>query len=193
MAAAGTDLPVLAFADQAAFADWLAREHASSPGLWLKIAKKGAPAPSCGYAEAVEVALRFGWIDGQKRGLDEHHWLQRFTPRRPRSPWSQINREKAEALIAAGAMAPAGLAEVERARADGRWERAYAGQRTAQVAPDLRAALDAEPAAAAFFDQLDAANRYAIVWRVEEAKRPETRARRIEKFVRMLAAGEKLH
>jgi uncharacterized protein YdeI (YjbR/CyaY-like superfamily) len=193
MAATGTDLPVLAFADQAAFADWLAREHASSPGLWLKIAKKGAPAPSCGYAEAVEVALRFGWIDGQKRGLDEHHWLQRFTPRRPRSPWSQINREKAEALIAAGAMAPAGLAEVERARADGRWERAYAGQRTAQVAPDLRAALDAEPAAAAFFDQLDAANRYAIVWRVEEAKRPETRARRIEKFVRMLAAGEKLH
>jgi uncharacterized protein YdeI (YjbR/CyaY-like superfamily) len=191
--AAATDLPVLEFSDKAAFAEWLAREHTASPGLWLKIAKKGAPAPTIGYGEAVEVALCFGWIDGQKRGLDDHHWLQRLTPRRPRSPWSKINREKAEALIAAGAMQPAGLAEVERARADGRWERAYAGQRTAQVAPDLRAALDAEPAAAAFFAQLDAANRYAIVWRVEEAKRPETRARRIEKLVRMLAAGETLH
>jgi uncharacterized protein YdeI (YjbR/CyaY-like superfamily) len=193
MTAAGTDLPVLEFADKEAFATWLEREHAASAGLWLKIAKKGAPAPSCNYGEAVEVALCFGWIDGQKRGLDDYHWLQRFTPRRPRSPWSQINREKAEALIAAGAMRAAGLAEVERAQADGRWERAYAGQRTARVAPDLRAALDAQPAAAAFFDQLDAANRYAIVWRVEEAKRPETRARRIEKYVRMLAAGEKLH
>jgi len=188
------DLPVLEFADRDALAAWFAREHEDSAGFWLKIAKKGGgAAATVTYAEAIDVALCFGWIDGQKRGLDDDHWLQRFTPRRPRSPWSKINREKAEALIAAGAMAPAGLAEVQRAQADGRWERAYAGQRTATVAPDLQAALDAEPRAAAFFAQLDAANRYAIIWRVEEAKRPETRARRIEKYIRMLAAGEKLH
>src|SRR3954451_24719999 len=188
------DLPVLEFADRDALAAWFVREHEDSAGFWLKIAKKGGGAgATVTYAEAIDVALCFGWIDGQKRGLDDDHWLQRFTPRRPRSPWSKINREKAEALIAAGAMAPAGLAEVQRAQADGRWERAYAGQRTATVAPDLQAALDAEPRAAACFAQLDAANRYAIIWRVEEAKRPETRARRIEKYIRMLAAGEKLH
>jgi uncharacterized protein YdeI (YjbR/CyaY-like superfamily) len=184
---------ILAFPSRDAFAAWLAREHATCPGLWLKIAKQGSGVDSVTYAEAIEVALCFGWIDGQKRGLDDVHWLQRFTPRRARSPWSKINREKAMALIEAGAMHEAGLAEVRRAQADGRWETAYAGQRTAEVPADLQAALDGDPAARAFFATLNAANRYAIIYRVNDARRPETRARRIAKFVAMLAAGEQLH
>jgi uncharacterized protein YdeI (YjbR/CyaY-like superfamily) len=187
------DDPILAFPSRDAFAAWLADEHATCPGLWLKIAKQGSGVDSVTYGEAVEVALCFGWIDGQKRGLDDVHWLQRFTPRRARSPWSRINREKAMALIDAGAMHEAGLAEVRRAQADGRWEKAYAGQRTADVPADLQAALDAEPAARAFFTTLNAANRYAIIYRVNDAKKPETRARRIARFVAMLAAGEQLH
>jgi uncharacterized protein YdeI (YjbR/CyaY-like superfamily) len=139
------------------------------------------------------LALCFGWIDSQKRGLDERHFLQRFTPRRPGGRWSRINREKAEVLIEAGVVRPAGLAEIEAAQADGRWEAAYQGQRTAKVPDDLQRELDASPAAAEFFASLDGANRYAILYRLDEAKKPETRQRRLRKFVAMLERGEKIH
>jgi uncharacterized protein YdeI (YjbR/CyaY-like superfamily) len=187
------DLPTLRFANRAELEAWLEENHGSSPGLWLKIAKKGASDRTVTYGEALELALCFGWIDSQKRGLDEDHFLQRFTPRRPRGRWSRINREKAEALLEAGTMRAPGLAEVEAAKADGRWEAAYAGQRTAEVPEDLRRALDADPAAAEFFARLDGANRYAILYRLDEAKKPETRERRLRKFVAMLARGEKIH
>jgi len=187
------DLPICLFAGPDELEAWLEENHASSQGVWLKIAKKGVDEPSVTYAEALELALCFGWIDSQKRGFDERHFLQRFTPRRPRGRWSRINREKAEALIAAGKIRPAGLAEVEAAEADGRWEAAYEGQRTAEVPPDLRRELDANPAARKFFDSLDSANRYAIVYRLGEAKKPETRERRLRKFVEMLERGEKIH
>jgi uncharacterized protein YdeI (YjbR/CyaY-like superfamily) len=186
-------LPVVELGSAEAFDAWLAERHSSAPGVWLKIAKKGAPAPTVTYAAAVEVALTYGWIDGQKGRLDDDYWLQRFTARKPSSPWSAINRDKAAALMEAGRMKPAGMREVERAQADGRWERAYAGQRKATVPDDLARELERDAAARAFFESLDSANRYAIVWRIEQAKRPETRARRIEKFVAMLRAGEKLH
>lgn len=187
------DLPILRFADPDELESWLEENHDSAGGLWLKIAKKGAAEPSVTYGEALELALCFGWIDSQKRGFDEEHFLQRFTPRRPRGRWSRINREKAEALAAAGRMRPSGLAEVEAARADGRWDAAYEGQRTAEVPADLRRELDANPAAAESFAQLDGANRYAIVYRLNEAKRPATRERRLRAFVEMLARGEKIH
>jgi uncharacterized protein YdeI (YjbR/CyaY-like superfamily) len=186
-------LPIHLFAGPAELEAWLEENHVSSEGLWLEIAKKGAAETSITYGEALELALCFGWIDSQKRGFDETHFLQRFTPRRPRGRWSKINREKAEALIEAGRMRPAGLAEVDAARADGRWEAAYAGQRTAKVPPDLQAELDANPAAAEFFASLDSANRYAILYRLDEAKRPETRERRLRKFVAMLERGERIH
>jgi len=189
----GNELPILLFADADELEAWLEENHRSSQGVWLKIAKKGAPEPSVTYREALELALCFGWIDSQKRGLDETHFLQRFTPRRPSGRWSKINRRKAEALIASGSMRGAGLAEVEAAQADGRWEAAYEGQRTAAVPPDLERELSANPAAAAFFASLDSANRYAITYRLEEAKKPETRERRLRKFVAMLERGEKLH
>ncbi|MGN6255956.1 MAG: YdeI/OmpD-associated family protein [Solirubrobacterales bacterium] len=187
------ELPIHLFAGPSQLEAWLEENHDSSQGLWLKIAKKGAGEPSVTYAEALELALCFGWIDSQKRGFDDRHFLQRFTPRRPRGRWSRINREKAEALIEAGRMRPAGLAEVEAARADGRWEAAYEGQRTAQVPPDLQRELDANPAAAGFFAGLDSANRYAIVYRLNDAKKPETRERRLRKFLAMLERGEKIH
>jgi uncharacterized protein YdeI (YjbR/CyaY-like superfamily) len=186
-------LPTLLFADAAALEAWLEEHHAEPDGIWLKLAKKGAPEPSVTYAEAVELALCFGWIDGQRRALDATHFLQRFTPRRPRGRWSKINREKAEALIAAGRVRAAGIAEIEAAKGDGRWEAAYEGQRTAKVPADLRSELDANPAAAAFFAGLDSANRYAILYRLDEAKKPETRERRLRKFVAMLERGEKIH
>jgi uncharacterized protein YdeI (YjbR/CyaY-like superfamily) len=192
--ATGKDgLPVIAFASREAWADWLAEHHAGSAGLWLKIARKASGIATVTYAQAVEAALCFGWIDGQKGALDERHWLQRFTPRRTRSRWSAINRETALALIERGEMRPAGLAEVERAQADGRWEAAYAGQATAAVPNDLREALAANDAARAAFATLDATNRYAILYRVQDARRPETRARRIATFVAMLAEGRTLH
>jgi uncharacterized protein YdeI (YjbR/CyaY-like superfamily) len=187
------DLPVLELADRDAWAAWLAAGHGSSPGVWLKIAKKGSDVRSVSYAEALDVALCHGWIDGQKRPLDDRFWLQRFTPRTPRSRWSKRNRTLAERLIANGEMAPAGLREVERARADGRWEAAYDSHATATVPPDLQAALDADAGAAAFFTGLDSANRYAILYRIQEARRPETRARRIATFVAMLAEGRRIH
>jgi uncharacterized protein YdeI (YjbR/CyaY-like superfamily) len=187
------DLPIVLFASPAELEAWLEESHADSAGLWLKIAKKGSGVESVSYAEALELALCFGWIDSQKRSFDEKHFLQRFTPRRPRGKWSRINRDAAEELIAAGKMRPAGLAEVEAAKADGRWQAAYAGQRTAEVPADLRRELDANPAARESFAALDSANRYAIVYRLNEAKRPETRERRLRKFVAMLERGEKLH
>lgn len=187
------DLPTLLFADAAAFEAWLEEHHGEPDGIWLQIAKKGSPEPSVTYAEAVELALCFGWIDGQRRALDATHFLQRFTPRRPRGRWSKINREKAEALIAAGRVRPAGIAEIEAAKGDGRWEAAYEGQRTAKVPDDLQRELDARPAAAEFFAGLDSANRYAILYRLGEAKKPETRERRLRKFVAMLERGEKIH
>lgn len=187
------DLPILLFAGPTDLEAWLEANAATSPGLWLKIAKKGAPEPSVTYAEALELALCFGWIDSQKRGLDDTHFLQRFTPRRPRGRWSKINREKTEALEAAGALRPAGAAEVAAAMADGRWEAAYEGQRTAAVPDDLQRELDANPAAAAAFADLDSANRYAITYRLAEAKKPETRERRLRKFLAMLERGEKIH
>lgn len=188
-----TELPVVLFATSGEFEDWLELEHARSDGLWLKIAKKGSGVESVSYAEALEVALCFGWIDSQKRGFDERHFLQRFTPRRPRGRWSRINRDKAQQLIAAGRMRPAGLAEAEAAKADGRWEAAYAGQRTARVPDDLRRELDANPAARDSFAALDSANRYAIVYRLDDARKPETRERRLRKFIAMLERGEKIH
>jgi uncharacterized protein YdeI (YjbR/CyaY-like superfamily) len=187
------DLPILLFASPAELEAWLEDNHAAAEGAWLKIAKKDSGIASVTYAEALELALCFGWIDSQKRGFDEKHFLQRFTPRRPRGKWSKINREKAEGLIAGGAMRPAGLAEVEAAKADGRWEAAYAGQRTAEVPADLQRELDGNEAARAFFAALDSANRYAILYRLEEAKKPETRERRLRKFVGMLERGEKIH
>lgn len=184
---------VLLFATAADWEDWLARQPADSPGLWLKLAKKGCETPSIDYATALESALCFGWIDGQKRPYDASYWLQGFTPRKARSRWSRVNREKASALIEAGRMRPEGLRQVEAAKADGRWEAAYAAQSTATVPADLQAALDADPRAAEFFAGLDGANRFAILYRVEEAKRAATRAARIEKFVAMLHAHETIH
>ncbi len=184
---------MLAFPSAQAWQDWLDAEHGSSLGVWLKISKKKAASQTVGYADALEVALCFGWIDGQKRPLDDEFWLQRFTPRGRASKWSRINTQKAEALIEAGRMRPAGLAEIDRARADGRWQAAYAGQRTASVPDDLREALAANPEAAAFFETISSVNRYAIIYRIGAVKRPETRARKIGEFVRMLAEHKTIH
>ncbi len=159
----------------------------------LQLAKKGAAAATVTYAEALEIAIAHGWIDGQKGALDDDFWLQRFTPRKAASRWSQINRAKAEALIARGAMRPAGMREVERAQADGRWAAAYPAQSAATVPADLQRALDASPAAAAFFATLSSVNRYAILYRLHDAKRSATRARRIEQFVAMLERRETIH
>jgi uncharacterized protein YdeI (YjbR/CyaY-like superfamily) len=183
-------LSIRGFASAKAFGAWLAKQHTKSPGIWLKIPKAGSGEAGPSYAEALDEALRFGWIDSQKAALDDAFFLQRFTPRGPRSRWSKINREKAEALIAAGRMEPAGLTAVEAAKADGRWDAAYDSHRTATVPPDLQLALDGNPAAKAFFATLSAQNRYSILYRIQEAKRADTRARRIAKFVAMCARGE---
>jgi uncharacterized protein YdeI (YjbR/CyaY-like superfamily) len=180
------------FEDAEAFEAWLSEHGASADELWIRMAKKHTGVRSLDWSAAVDVALCFGWIDGRSRRLDDDWFVQRFTPRRPRSTWSKVNRAKVEALIAAGRMRPAGLAEVERAKADGRWDAAYDGVATATVPPDLAQALDAAGMTEAFAG-LDGRNRYAILHRVQTAKRPETRARRIERFVAMLAAGERLY
>ncbi len=185
--------PVLAFRTQADFGAWLARQPDAASGVWLRIARRGSGEASVSYAEALESALCHGWIDAQKRAGDAASWLQRFTPRKPRSVWSRVNREKAEALIAAGRMRPAGLREVERARADGRWDRAYDSQSRVAIPGDLRAALDASPRAAAFFAGLNSVNRYAILHRLQMARKPETRERRLRTFVAMLERGETIH
>jgi uncharacterized protein YdeI (YjbR/CyaY-like superfamily) len=186
-------LPKIAFASPAEWEEWLEDNHAAGRGVWIKMAKKDADIESVRYPEVLESALCFGWIDGRREALDERYFLQRFTPRRPRSKWSRINREKIEQLIADGRVRPAGLAEVERAKADGRWEAAYEGQRNIAVPDDLQRELDRRPRAKAFFAELNSQNRYAILYRLQEAKKPETRARRLEKFVAMLEAGESIH
>lgn len=185
-------LPILSFANQAEFATWLADNHETS-GLWIRIAKKDTGIASVNHDGALAIALRYGWIDGTAQRVDDEYYVQKFTPRTKRSRWSKINRASAERLIAAGEMHPAGLREVEAAQADGRWDAAYAGPASSTVPDDLQRALDANPKAAANFAMLTSQNRYAILYRVEEAKRPETRARRIEKFVSMLERGETLH
>jgi len=187
------DDPILPFESRAAFAKWLGKNHAKVSGIWLQFAKKGSGVPSLSYAEAVEVALIHGWIDGQAAPHEEPYWLQRFTPRRARSKWSRINRERAERLIQSGEMKPAGLKQVEAAKADGRWDAAYAGPRTAEPPEDFLAALKRNRAAARFFETLDSRNRFAIIYRVSDAKRAETRARRIDQFVAMLAEGRKIY
>jgi uncharacterized protein YdeI (YjbR/CyaY-like superfamily) len=186
-------LPVMTFESIDAWDAWLAAHHAGSPGLWLKIAKKGAAGTTISYSDALDVALCHGWIDGQKGRHDDDYWLQRFTPRKPGSNWSKINTERAAALIASGRMRPAGLREVERAQADGRWEQAYESQSRVTVPDDLARALAANERARAFFATLDSANRYAILYRIRTAKRPETRAKRIETFVAMLSEHKKIH
>lgn len=186
-----SDLPVLAFPDQAALEEWLDAEHATASGLYVRLARKGSGVPSVTYAELVESVLCFGWIDGKSMRGDETSYLQRITPRRPRSIWSQKNVAAVEALTAAGRMRPAGLAAVAAAQADGRWERAYAGPATATVPDDLAAALAAEPAAQQAFEGLDGRNRYAVLHRVATAATPQTRARRIAALVTMLAEGRR--
>jgi uncharacterized protein YdeI (YjbR/CyaY-like superfamily) len=194
-------IPVISFASAEAWSEWLAANHAASPGVWLKLPKKsskkssvnGPEATSPTYSEAVDVAVCWGWIDGQKQKHDGDAWLQKFTPRGARSLWSSLNRDRVQALMRAGRMKPAGLAEVERAKRDGRWRAAYAPPSRAAVPEDLAAALAANARAAAFFSTLNAANRYAILFRIETAKKPETRAARIARFVAMLARHEQLH
>lgn len=185
--------PVKRFATQAAFERWLERNCDKADCLWIQFAKKGSGHRSIVFAEALDVALCFGWIDGQTARLDDDWYLQRFTPRRKRSKWSQINTQNAERLIAEGRMRPPGMAQVEAAKADGRWDAAYPPPSKISVPPDLEAALAAAPRAAEFFKTLDSTNRYAVLYRIEDAKRPETRARRIKQFVEMLDRGETLH
>jgi uncharacterized protein YdeI (YjbR/CyaY-like superfamily) len=184
--------PVISFETVPECEAWFAEHHGDQRGFWLKIGKAGA-AQTVSYAEALDIALCHGWIDGQKRGYDDRYWLQRFTPRGPRSKWSQINRDKAEALVEAGRMHPAGQAQVDAAKADGRWAAAYVGQKSATVPDDLAAALAADPQAMAFFESLTGANRYAILYRVQDAKKPQTRAARIAKFVEMCHRHETIH
>jgi uncharacterized protein YdeI (YjbR/CyaY-like superfamily) len=186
-------LPKLAFSSAPEWEEWLEDNHTRAEGVWIKMAKKGAGIDSVRYPEVLESALSFGWIDGRREALDERYFLQRFTPRRSRSKWSRINRETAERLIAEDRMRPAGLAEVERAKADGRWEAAYESQRYSSVPADLQRELDSRPKANAFFATLNSQNRYAILYRLQDAKRPETRARRLAKFLAMLEAEETIY
>lgn len=187
------ELPIMMFESEEAWERWLDENHTTSQGLWLKIAKKGVEPASVYYPEALNVALCYGWIDGQKGKLDDQYWLQKFTPRRAKSIWSRVNQEKVQALIDQGKMREAGLKEIERAKADGRWEAAYESQSRITIPEDFQAALDANPVAKEFFEQLNSANRYAILFRITTAKKPETRQKNILKFIEMLNAREKLH
>jgi uncharacterized protein YdeI (YjbR/CyaY-like superfamily) len=187
------EAPVIAFATQANWEAWIDAHQDDQQGVWIKLARAGSGIPSVTRDEALDVALCYGWIDGQGRSFDEQYWLQRFTPRRPRSRWSLINTRKVDALIAEGRMRPAGLREIEKAKADGRWDAAYAPPSESTVPDDLQEALDANPEALAFFQTLDSRNRYAILHRVGDAKRPETRARRIAQFVEMLSEQRKVY
>lgn len=186
------ELPILTFATEKAWSAWLGKNHAGLSGVWLRLAKKGAEERSVSHAEALEVAICYGWIDGQRKSDTATTWLQRFIPRAKRSIWSKVNREKALALIESGRMQVAGLAEIERAKADGRWEAAYDAQRTAST-PDFDAALERSPKAKAFYATLDSHNRYAFHFRIQTAKKPETRAKRIEQFIAMLEEHRKPH
>jgi uncharacterized protein YdeI (YjbR/CyaY-like superfamily) len=187
------ELPILRVASQKKSADWLAKQHDKFAGVWLKLAKKDAGIPSVTYDEALDVALCYGWIDGQKKGFDDKHWLQKFTPRGPKSIWSKINTEKVERLIVSGEMRPAGLKAIEAAKQDGRWDAAYASQKNMSIPEDFRAALDKNKKAEAFFVTLNSVNRYAILFRIQTAKKAETRAKRIQQFVEMLEKGEKIY
>ncbi|HEV3288039.1 MAG TPA: YdeI/OmpD-associated family protein [Streptosporangiaceae bacterium] len=186
-------LPLLCFESVDAWDAWLAEHHDSSPGLWLKIPRKDTGAAGIGYSDALDVALCHGWIDGQKGSHDGGYWRQRFTPRKPGSRWSRINTERVQALTAAGRMRPGGLRQVAQAQADGRWEQAYESQSRVTVPEDLARALAANERARAFFATLDSTNRYAILYRIGAAKRPETRARRVAAFVAMLSEHKKIH
>ena len=188
-----TDLPILPFASKKKWADWLAKQHDIAAIVWLKLAKKGSEIPSVTYDEALEVALCYGWIDGQKKGFDDKYWLQKFTPRGAKSIWSKINTEKAEKLIKSGDMKPAGLKVIAAAKQDGRWDAAYESQKNISVPDDFQAELDKNPKAKAFFATLNGVNRYAILFRIHNAKKAETRVRRIQQFVEMLERGEKLY
>jgi uncharacterized protein YdeI (YjbR/CyaY-like superfamily) len=185
------ELPIVPFESKKKWADWLARQHDKSTGVWLKLAKKDSGISSITYEEALDVALCYGWIDGQKKGFDERYWLQKFTPRGRKSIWSKINTEKSERLITSGKMRPAGLKAIEAAKQDGRWEAAYASQKNISVPEDFQAALNENKEAKAFFGTMNSVNRYAILFRIHQAKKAETRARRIQQFVEMLERGEK--
>jgi uncharacterized protein YdeI (YjbR/CyaY-like superfamily) len=187
------DLPVMEFASARDWERWLRRNHAKSDGVWLRIAKKGAGVTTVDFVDAIEVSLCYGWIDGLRHKHDDVYFRQRFTPRRPRSKWSRINRDRAEALIAAGRMQPAGTREIDAAKADGRWDAAYPSPSKMEVPDDLAKALRRNAKARRFFESLDSRNRYAVLYRIHDAKRPETRARRIEQFVTMLEEGRTLH
>lgn len=188
-----TELKIHHFDRQRDWAAWLNENHDASPGVWLNLAKMGADVPSGSYGEAVEIALCFGWIDGQKRAHDDQFWLQKFTRRSDKSVWSKINRDKALALVKAKKMKPAGLNEIERAKLDGRWDAAYDSSSKAAVPSDFQSALDGNARAKAFFETLDSRNRYAVLYRIQTAKNAETRAKRISQFVLMLARQEKVH
>ena len=185
--------PIRLFATASAWESWLAKNHRTSTGIWLRLAKKGSGLRSVTYAEALEIALCHGWIDGQKRGESEQAWLQRFLPRSGKSIWSKINREKALALIASKRMKPAGREAIDAAKKNGMWETAYDSPKSAQVPEDFQAALNASPRARDFFRALDSANRYAVLFRLQTAKKAETRARKIQEFVEMLERGERIH
>jgi uncharacterized protein YdeI (YjbR/CyaY-like superfamily) len=187
------ELPILPFASQSKWADWLAKQHDKSAGVWLKLAKKDSDIPSVTYNEALEIALCYGWIDGQKNSFDENYFLQKFTPRRPKSAWSKINVEKVESLIASGQMKPAGLKAIEAAKADGRWAQAYSSQKNTPMPEDFQAELDKNKKAKAFFATLNSVNRYSFLFRIQTAKKAETRAKRIQQFVEMLEKKEKFH
>jgi uncharacterized protein YdeI (YjbR/CyaY-like superfamily) len=187
------ELPIASFRSSAEFAKWLAAHHGSSRGIWLRLMKKASGVPSVTHQEALGNALAYGWIDGQIKVCDEQSWLRKFVPRGARSTWSKINRDKALALMKSGQMQPAGLEQVERAKRDGRWKAAYDSQSKAEVPPDLAAALGKSPRAAAFFETLEARNRYAVLFRVHTSKQPETRERKIRELVAMLERREKIH
>jgi len=187
------NLPLLTFPDSAAFERWLDTHGTSAPGAWLRFAKQSAPATTVSKSDAIDCALAYGWVDGQLGRVDDHFFKVRFTPRRPRSAWSQANRQRVEKLEQAGRMRPAGLSQVELAKADGRWDAAYAGQSQAVPDADLQAALDADPAARQLFDALDAANRYAVLYRVQQARTPEKRTAKVAELVAMLSRGESIH
>jgi len=188
-----TELATIPFASKKKWADWLAKVHDKSAGVWLKLGKKGSGIPSVTYEEALDIALCYGWIDGQKGSFDDKYWLQKFTPRGPKSIWSKINTDKTEKLIASGEMKPAGLKAIEMAKQDGRWAAAYESQKVISVPPDFQAALDKNKNAKAFFATLNSANRYSFLFKIQTARKAETRAKRIGQFVEMLERGEKFH
>jgi uncharacterized protein YdeI (YjbR/CyaY-like superfamily) len=191
--AKSAELPVYLFESKKKWADWLAKQHDKSAGVWVKLAKKESGARSVTRDEALDVALCYGWIDGQGKRFDDQYWLQKFTPRGPKSIWSKINTEKVAQLIANGEMKTAGLKAIEAAKQDGRWDKAYASQKNMTVPEDLQSALDRNKKAKFFFETLNSTNRYAILFRIHNVKKPETRVKRIQKFVEMLERGEKIH